>query len=83
MTKKNEQRLRAVGYIRVSDESQVDGYSLDAQRADLREILDQMVAGAIDASHLIDGVVDAEKLANAYEALSKCRSGSGTLILRW
>ncbi|MCZ6773293.1 MAG: zinc-binding dehydrogenase, partial [Proteobacteria bacterium] len=56
---------------------------LDAQRADLREILDQMVAGAIDASHLIDGVVDAEKLANAYEALSKCRSGSGTLILRW
>ena len=34
-TLKNEKRFRTVGYIRVSDESQVDGYSLDAQRAEI------------------------------------------------
>jgi site-specific DNA recombinase len=28
----SKQIIRAVGYIRVSDESQVDGYSLEAQR---------------------------------------------------
>jgi DNA invertase Pin-like site-specific DNA recombinase len=35
MTTKNKQRLRAVGYIRVSDESQVDGHSLDAQAKEI------------------------------------------------
>lgn len=56
---------------------------LEAQRADLREILNQMADGIIDPSPLIEGVFDAAKLADAYEALSMGRSGSGTLILRW
>jgi site-specific DNA recombinase len=35
MTKKNNQRLRAAGYIRVSNESQVEDHSLDAQRSEI------------------------------------------------
>ncbi len=33
---KGPRRVRAAGYIRVSDESQVDGHSLEAQRREIR-----------------------------------------------
>jgi threonine dehydrogenase-like Zn-dependent dehydrogenase len=55
----------------------------EVQRADLRDILSQMVEGALDPSALIDGIFDATNLAKAYEILSKSRPGSGTLIMRW
>ena len=34
-------KIMAVGYFRVSDEDQVDGYSMDAQRRDFFELCRQ------------------------------------------
>ena len=38
---KQSRRLKVAGYIRVSDESQVEGHSLDAQRTEIRRWSEQ------------------------------------------
>jgi len=50
-SKKSGQDTRAVGYIRVSDESQIEGYSLDAQK---REISEWCRAQGLDLLHFYE-----------------------------
>jgi len=50
-SKKSGQHTRAVGYIRVSDESQIEGYSLDAQK---REISEWCRAQGLDLLHFYE-----------------------------